>query len=87
MLAEFVYSHIWSIKPQFPLRFQTPDSYGSMLELSWRGSKPVQLAPEIERKFIQDGDEVIMTAYARGDGYVVGFGTCEGKVMPAVNFP
>lgn len=65
----------------------TPDSYGSMLELSWRGSKTLQLAPGVERKFIQDGDEVIMSGYAQGDGYKIGFGSCEGKVLPALNFP
>jgi fumarylacetoacetase len=58
-----------------------------MLELSWRGSKPIPLAPGIERKFLQDGDEVIMGAYAQGDGYVIGFGSCEGKILPALNFP
>ena len=65
----------------------TPDSYGSMLELSWRGSKPITLAPGIERKFLQDGDEVIMTAHAQGNGYVIGFGSCKGKILPALNFP
>ncbi|WP_395239372.1 fumarylacetoacetate hydrolase family protein, partial [Salmonella sp. s54412] len=65
----------------------TPDSYGSMLELSCLGSKPLQVAPGVERKFVNDGDEVIMTAYAQGDGYKVGFGSCTGKVLPALNFP
>ena len=40
---------------------QTPDSYGSMLELSWRGSKPIQLDENLTRKFLEDGDTVIMT--------------------------
>lgn len=39
----------------------TPDSYGSMLELSWRGSKPLELEENISRKFIEDGDTVKMT--------------------------
>ncbi|XP_028417439.1 fumarylacetoacetase-like [Dendronephthya gigantea] len=65
----------------------TPESYGSMLELSWRGSKTIPLAPGVERKFLQDGDEVVMSAHAQGDGYVIGFGSCEGKILPALNFP
>jgi fumarylacetoacetase len=59
------------------------DSFGSMLELSWRGSKEVSIGNGNVRKFIKDGDDVIMTGYAQGDGYRVGFGECSGKVMPA----
>ena len=62
----------------------TEDSYGSMLELSWRGSKPLAFPNGEERKFLLDGDTVIMTGWAQGDGYRVGFGTCEGKLLPAV---
>ena len=58
-------------------------SYGSMLELAWKGTKPIQLSTGEERKFIQDNDEVIMTGYAQGDGYRVGFGEVSGKVLPA----
>jgi len=63
----------------------TPDSYGSMLELSWRGANPLKLPNGEERKFLQDGDEVIMTGYCQGDGFRVGFGECRSKVLPAVN--
>ncbi|KAK3598007.1 hypothetical protein CHS0354_042361 [Potamilus streckersoni] len=62
---------------------ETEDSYGSMLELSWKGTKPLDLGNGITRKFLQDGDEVIMTGYCERDGYRVGFGTCTGKVIPA----
>lgn len=61
----------------------TENSYGSMLELSWRGSKPLKFPNGEERKFLQDGDSVILTGWAQGNGYRVGFGTCEGKVLPA----
>lgn len=61
----------------------TEDSYGSMLELSWRGSKTVDIGSSATRKFLQDGDEVIITGYCQGEGYRVGFGTCTGKVLPA----
>ncbi|XP_042883991.1 fumarylacetoacetase-like [Penaeus japonicus] len=59
------------------------ESYGSMLELSWRGSKTVDLGNGVTRKFIQDGDEVVITGYCQGDSYKVGFGSCTGKVLPA----
>lgn len=61
----------------------TPDSFGSMLELSWKGTKPVDLGGGITRKFLQDGDEVIMTGYCQGNGYRVGFGECRSKILPA----
>ena len=54
-----------------------------MLELSWRGSKPVPLADGDERKFIKDGDDVIVTGFCSGNGMRVGFGRCTGKVLPA----
>ncbi|MES1912311.1 MAG: hypothetical protein MHM6MM_004609 [Cercozoa sp. M6MM] len=61
-------------------------SYGSMLEISWKGTKPVTLtdADGSERKMIKDGDTVIMSGIAQGDGFRVGFGTCEGKLLPAL---
>lgn len=59
-------------------------SYGSMLELSWRGTKPVQLKNGIERKFIEDGDTVTMKAWSQKDGIRVGFGEVFGKILPAI---
>jgi fumarylacetoacetase len=56
----------------------TPESFGSMLELTWRGSKPLTLSNGEERKFIQDGDTVSIDGYAQGDGYRIGFGPCIG---------
>lgn len=61
----------------------TKDSYGSMLELSWRGQNPVPLKNGKERKFINDHDTVIMRAYAEKNGLRIGFGECNGKVLPA----
>lgn len=61
----------------------TPDSYGSMLELSWKGSKPLKLNDGSERKFIEDGDTVIMRGYCEKDGLRIGFGSVEGTVLPA----
>lgn len=63
----------------------TTDSYGSMLELSWKGTKPLRLANGEERKFLLDGDTVIMRGYCVGqNGARIGFGTCEGTILPVV---
>ncbi|MEM6261253.1 MAG: fumarylacetoacetase [Bacteroidota bacterium] len=61
----------------------TPDSFGSMLELSWRGTKPLPMPDGSERKFIQDGDTVIMRAWAEKDGLRIGFGEVRSTVLPA----
>jgi len=61
----------------------TPDSYGSMLELTWRGQNPVQLKDGSERKFINDNDTVIMRGFCENEDVRIGFGDCSGKVLPA----
>ncbi|GAA6224439.1 fumarylacetoacetase [Lates japonicus] len=61
-----------------------PESFGSMLELSWRGSKSIDLGGGETRTFLKDGDEVTITGYCQGDGYRVGFGPCMGTILPAV---
>lgn len=61
----------------------TKDSYGSMLELAWKGTKPLQLPSGEERTFLEDNDEVMITGFAEGDGYRVGFGEVRGKILPA----
>ncbi len=61
----------------------TPDSYGSMLELSWRGSMPLSLPDGSERKFLLDGDTVVMRGYAQREGVRVGFGEVRTQVFPA----
>jgi fumarylacetoacetase len=57
-------------------------AYGSMLEISWKGTKSVAMADGTERKFIQDNDTVIMRGYADKDGIRVGFGEVSTKVLP-----
>lgn len=59
-----------------------PKSFGSMLELTWRGQNPIQLSNGEERKFINDNDTVTMKAWAEKDGIRVGFGEVSGKVIP-----
>jgi fumarylacetoacetase len=60
----------------------TPDSYGSMLELSWGGKNPLQLKDGTERKFINDGDTVIMRGYCENDKVRIGFGEVSSKLLP-----
>jgi fumarylacetoacetase len=61
----------------------TPDSFGSMLELAWKGTKPIELGNGERRVFLQDGDRVTMTGWCQGQGYRVGFGEVTGRVLPA----
>lgn len=60
----------------------TPDSYGSMLELSWKGEKPIKLKDGSERKFIEDNDTVIMRGYCEGKDRRIGFGEVRTKLLP-----
>jgi len=64
---------------------KTADSYGSMLELSWAGKNSLTLKDGNSRKFIEDGDTVIMNAIAQKDDIKVGFGEVRNKVLPAIN--
>ena len=61
----------------------TPDSFGSMLELSWGGQKPVQLQGGATRTFIQDGDTVILRGHAQKSGIRIGFGEAAARLLPA----
>jgi fumarylacetoacetase len=63
-----------------------PDKHerGSMLELSWRGTETVELANGESRKFLADGDTVIMRGHCEADGVRIGFGEVSGKLLPAV---
>lgn len=60
-----------------------PNSFGSMLELTWRGQNPLKLSNGTERKFIEDHDTIIMRGFSEKDGIRVGFGEVRGKVLPA----
>ena len=62
----------------------TPDSFGSLLELTWNGKNPLTLEGGVTRSFIEDGDELILAGWAQGEGYRVGFGECRGTVLPAL---
>lgn len=61
----------------------TPDSFGSMLELSWAGSKSITLDDGSTRKFIQDGDTVIMKGWCQNNNVRIGFGEVSNQILPA----
>ena len=61
----------------------TPDSFGSMLELTWRGSNPINMGNGSERKFINDNDTVIMRGYCQNENVRIGFGEVEAKLLPS----
>ncbi|TCB55662.1 fumarylacetoacetase [Acinetobacter terrestris] len=64
----------------------TPDSYGSLLEITWNTTKPLTLSNGEQRSFMQDGDTLTMKGYCEKDGLRIGFGEVSGTVLPAVEF-
>ncbi|MHC5004409.1 MAG: fumarylacetoacetate hydrolase family protein, partial [Planctomycetota bacterium] len=61
-----------------------PDARGCLLELTWRGQNPIELPDGTQRRFLQDGDEVTITAFCERDGARrIGFGSCVGVIEPA----
>ena len=60
-----------------------PHEYGSLLELTWRGTKPLKLKDGTERKFVNDHDSLIIRGHCEKDGIRVGFGECVATVLPA----
>ena len=66
----------------------TPGGYGSLLEITGGGREPVRLASGETRRFLDDGDEVILRARARRDGCApIGFGECRAAILPAITAP
>jgi fumarylacetoacetase len=60
------------------------DSRGCLLELTWRGKEPIELPNGETRRFLEDGDEVIMRGFCEREGFKrIGFGECRGVVLPA----
>jgi len=62
----------------------TEDSFGSMLELTWGGQKPLTLKDGTERKFINDGDTVIIRGFCANDQVRIGFGEVSSKLLPPI---
>ncbi|MDP6600824.1 MAG: fumarylacetoacetase [Phycisphaerales bacterium] len=60
------------------------ESRGCLLELTWRGTEPLDLPDGTQRRFLQDGDEVIIKAWCEREGARrIGFGVCRGLILPA----
>ncbi len=61
------------------------EEFGSLLELTWGGRGDINLSNGEKRKVLQDGDSIVMTGLAVRNGKKIGFGECEGTVLPALN--
>ncbi len=60
----------------------TPDTYGSLLELTWKGEKPIKLKDGSERTFVNDNDTIVMRGYCKNDDARIGFGEISTKLLP-----
>ncbi len=60
-----------------------PHEYGSMMELTWRGSKPMTLKDGTERKFVNDNDTIVLKGHCEKNGIRIGFGECRATLLPA----
>ena len=59
-----------------------PETYGSMLELSWKGTKPIKMPDGTDRKFLNDYDTIHMKAHAKRGNNRIGFGEIRTKILP-----
>ncbi|MBK8810283.1 MAG: fumarylacetoacetase [Acidobacteria bacterium] len=60
------------------------DERGCLLELTWRGTEPIELPSGETRRFLEDGDDVIMRGFCEREGFRrIGFGECRGRVLPS----
>jgi fumarylacetoacetase len=62
----------------------TPDSFGSMLEIAWKGTRPVLMPDGSERRFIHDHDTIVMRGYCIKGDLRIGFGEVATRIMPAI---
>jgi fumarylacetoacetase len=62
-----------------------PGSYGSLIELTWRGARPLTLGDGSARAFLEDGDSVVMRGWCGGDGTAarIGLGEVSGTILTA----
>jgi len=63
------------------------ESRGSMLELTWRGTQPLQFSNGEQRVWLEDGDRLTLSGWCQGDGYRVGFGEVTGRILPSPQQP
>lgn len=57
---------------------------GSLLELTWRGTEPIEIENGEQRVWLEDGDQLTITGWCQGEGYRIGFGEVTGRVLPAL---
>jgi fumarylacetoacetase len=63
---------------------QSKEERGCLLELTWRGTEPLELPSGEQRRFLEDGDEIIMKGYCEREGFRrIGLGECRGRILPA----
>jgi len=62
----------------------TPDSYGSLLELTWGGANPITISEGVQRKYLEDNDTIIIKGYAQKGKVRIGFGEAKGTVLAAL---
>lgn len=60
------------------------EQFGSLLQLTWGGRDNITLSNGETRKFVEDGDSIVITGFAVKNGKKIGFGECAGKVLPAL---
>jgi fumarylacetoacetase len=58
-------------------------SMGSMLELTWKGTKPIKMPDGSERRFINDRDTIVMRGFCKKGGLQIGFGEVRTTILPA----
>jgi fumarylacetoacetase len=63
----------------------TEDSYGSMLELAWAGTRPLSLPGGESRTFLQDYDTVVLRGFCKKNDLRIGFGEVRSQLLPAVD--
>lgn len=64
---------------------KTPEALGSLAEITWGGQKAFTIAETgEERKYIADGDSIILEGFCQGPDFKIGFGKCEGKLLPVI---
>jgi fumarylacetoacetase len=60
-----------------------PGSFGSLLEITWKGMNPIKMPDGSSRVFLEDGDTMIIKGFAKKDDRRIGFGECVTRVLPA----
>jgi len=62
---------------------KSKEERGCLLELTWRGTEPIEIPSGEQRRFLEDGDEIIMKGYCEREGFRrIGFGECRGRIIP-----